>query len=137
MTSPSRVERVARALCPVDPDSDRELVSNGKWYQAGSPHWQSWIGEAGAAIAAADAALAEAGYAIMPREPTDLMAEAGMPFTGDPCWQDDVKRAWRAMWDAAPKPEEHPWGAPQNLRDELAKLDCDDLVITNLIVKDC
>jgi hypothetical protein len=33
------------------------------------------------------------------REPTDEMAEAGFQFTGDPCWQDDVKRAWRAMID--------------------------------------
>jgi hypothetical protein len=33
------------------------------------------------------------------REPTDAMAEVGFQLTGDPCWQDDVKRAWRAMID--------------------------------------
>lgn len=35
------------------------------------------------------------------REPSDAMAEAGFQETGDPCWPENVKRAWRAMIDAA------------------------------------
>jgi len=97
VTAPSRVERVARAICEADGGTPwKELPTRYKlWYAVQSR----------AAIAASDAALAEAGYAICPREPTDKMAEAGFEHTGDPCWQDNVKEAWRAMCDAAPKPE--------------------------------
>lgn len=35
------------------------------------------------------------------REPTDRMLEAGWPHTADPCWKEDVARAWDAMINAA------------------------------------
>lgn len=41
---------------------------------------------------------AHAAIAAM-REPTDEMAEAGFQHTADPCWQENVKEAWRAMID--------------------------------------
>jgi len=63
-------------------------------------------GDARAAIAVSDAALAEAGYAIRPREPDAEMITAGgdaMRRTTRPL--NNALEAWRAMWDAAPKPE--------------------------------
>lgn len=39
------------------------------------------------------------------REPSDQMAEAGFQHTGDPCWPENVKEAWRAMIDEALKTE--------------------------------
>ena len=102
MTAPSRVERVRDILM-------RTLGQSNQWMCEEL---------AEAAIAASDAALAEAGYAIRPREPTEEMSQAG-------CWADPGKKddkytvmdgegyapamnsqnIWRAMWDAAPKPE--------------------------------
>jgi len=98
MTAPSRVERVARAICEADGGTPwKELPTRYKlWYAV----------QARAAIAAADAALAEAGYAIMPKEPTAEMIQAGgdvMLRTTRPL--NNALEAWRAMWDAAPKPE--------------------------------
>ena len=43
---------------------------------------------------------ARAAIAAM-REPTDAMAEEGFQHTGDPCWPENVKQAWRAMIDTA------------------------------------
>ena len=37
------------------------------------------------------------------RDPTDSMIEAGFQHTGDPCWPENVKDAWRAMIDEALK----------------------------------
>lgn len=39
------------------------------------------------------------------REPTEEMVWAGFEHTGDPCWQDDVKKAYRAMIDTALNPK--------------------------------
>lgn len=49
--------------------------------------------------------LLEAGYAIVPIEPTEKMVEAGFQHTGDPCWHEDVARAYRAMLAAAKEGE--------------------------------
>ncbi len=43
---------------------------------------------------------ARAGIAAM-REPTAEMIGEGWKYTGDPCWEEDVERAWKAMIDAA------------------------------------
>ena len=89
------IERVARALCPVDPDSDTELTSNGKWYQRGTPHWHSWIGEARAVLAAIE-------------EPTPDMigagagACAGYGFDDVPMvTEENAADTWRKMVRAA------------------------------------
>jgi len=34
---------------------------------------------------------------IVPDEMTTKMVDAGMEHTGDPCWPDDVRKAYRAM----------------------------------------
>lgn len=39
------------------------------------------------------------------REPTQAMIEAGFARTADPCWPEDVGKAWRAMIDRALKEE--------------------------------
>lgn len=45
------VEAAARFLCPIDPDSDMEIVTLGIWYRPGIPHWRSHTEQARAAIA--------------------------------------------------------------------------------------
>lgn len=50
-------------------------------------------------------AFEEAGLAIVPIEPTEKMVEAGFQHTGDPCWHEDVARAYRAMLAAAKEGE--------------------------------
>ena len=44
--------------------------------------------------------LARAAIEAM-REPTEAMKERGFQYTADPCWPDDVGRAWRHMIDEA------------------------------------
>lgn len=34
-------------------------------------------------------------------KPTDAMKQAGFELTGDPCWPEDVGRAWEAMINEA------------------------------------
>ena len=45
---------------------------------------------------------ARAAIAVM-REPTEAMTAAGMEHTADPCWQENVGKAWQAMIDEALK----------------------------------
>ena len=47
------VERAARSLCPIDPDSTHEFIAQGRWYRAGYPHWQSWVPDAIAVLKSA------------------------------------------------------------------------------------
>ncbi len=54
------------------------------------------ISDARTAIAAHEAALAEAGYVIVPREPTEAMIEAGAPYQSEAV----LRCAWRAMVEA-------------------------------------
>lgn len=42
------------------------------------------------------------------REPTPEMLGAGWPHTADPCWVEDVRKAWGAMIDAALKEPDRP-----------------------------
>ncbi len=51
-----------------------------------------------------DAALQgihDAGFAVVPLVPTEAMLEAGFVHTADPCWIEDVAKAYRAMVSAA------------------------------------
>lgn len=75
MTADKIVESVARALC--------RDATEGKISVEGAPYealidtiWRDWETAARAAIAAHTAALAAAGYVIVPREPTEAMLEA-------------------------------------------------------------
>lgn len=52
-------------------------------------------------IAAFRRALAEAGWAVVPVEPTPAMISAGWKHTADPCWPEDVAKCYRAMIAAA------------------------------------
>jgi len=99
MTVPSRVERVAIDLwkvcsCPGD-------------FATGDPRGKaSFIRMASAAIAASDAALAEAGYAIVPKEPTSEMLVAARDWSlrkyEKAIGNDAAIGCWCVMWDAAP-----------------------------------
>jgi hypothetical protein len=60
------VEAVARAIC-ISQELDPDLPSYG---HPGGPAWQYYLPEARAAIEAHTAALADAGFVIVPREPT-------------------------------------------------------------------
>ncbi len=44
--------------------------------------------------------IENAGYVVVPKEPTEAMLEAGFVHTGDPCWLEDVAKAYRAMVSA-------------------------------------
>lgn len=44
-----------------------------------------------------------AGHKAVPLDPTDEMVEAGFEHTGDPCWHENIKAAYRAMLAAAPE----------------------------------
>jgi len=83
------VERVARALCPIDPDSTTQLIVHDKWYRAGTPHWQSWIAEARVAIAAM-------------REPTEAMVKEACNVSIEMS-ANQAHLAWQAMIDDALK----------------------------------
>jgi len=65
----------------------------------------TWARDVKAVLAASDAALAEAGYAIRPREATAEMLKIGAEV-GFYDSEDHALEIWRAMWDAAPKPPE-------------------------------
>lgn len=92
------LERVARRLCGPRADEmvipQRVMSIGPKGFPFAGPDpvpaWHMFRSDAYAAIAAM-------------REPSDAMAEAGLQHTGDPCWQDNVKGAWRAMIDEALK----------------------------------
>ncbi len=45
--------------------------------------------------------IGNAGLMIVPKEPTEAMLEAGFVHTADPCWIEDVAKAYRAMVSAA------------------------------------
>jgi hypothetical protein len=76
-------EAIARAICNAGQDSDAP----------GYDHWECWLGEANAALAAIEAA----GWQCVPKEPTKEMYEAGW-------WQVGTNDIYRAMLTAAPKP---------------------------------
>lgn len=61
--------------------------------------------ERGQPIPAIARHLAAAAIEAM-REPTEAMKRAGFEFTGDPCWPEDVGRAWQTMIDAALNPSQ-------------------------------
>lgn len=86
------VERVARALCGPDADAlviPQKVIGIGpKGFPFKGPDpvpaWTMFIADAVVAIKAM-------------REPTDAMVETGFQNAGNPCWQEDIKRAWQAM----------------------------------------
>jgi hypothetical protein len=97
------IEEVARALCitnGVDPDSPVSVGADFK----GEPQWKLFKNEACAAIEAYKAALWEAGLAIVPREPTEVMRDAATKtgdfetFQGESGNMDDIWRAMIAAW---------------------------------------
>jgi hypothetical protein len=79
------IDRVAKAM-----------ADNDGW------GWDNAISDLGRNMWRAHARVAIAAL----REPTDEMAEVGFQLhTGHPCWQEDVKHAWRAMIDVALREE--------------------------------
>lgn len=52
-------------------------------------------------VQAALQAIHDAGFAVVPLVPTEAMLEAGFVHTADPCWIEDVAKAYRAMVSAA------------------------------------
>ncbi len=105
MTAPSRVERVALIDKCVDAIiTESRGCSLDEFRDSGAR--ATWARDVKAVLAASDAALEEAGYAIVLREPTAEMIQAGgdvMLRTTRPL--NNAIDGWRAMWDAAPKPE--------------------------------
>lgn len=102
--SPEIVEHVARAL-----EAD---FADPAWDDLAETAREAWRESARAAIAAHIAALAAAGYVIVPREPTEAMIEASnreIDFRDNADWDGRKSHlssgAWRAMIDAAPKLE--------------------------------
>jgi hypothetical protein len=79
------VERVARAMF------DQEWAGHKDWAQADAEDRAYWVGCARVAVEAM-------------RVPTEAMKDRGFQFTADPCWPDDVGRAWAAMVDRALEP---------------------------------
>ncbi len=86
----NKVEQVARAIA-------------ANFYDPSDWNSKFCLDCARAAIAAHEAALKEAGYVIVPREPTEAMRVEGSCFGGfDGEWQrDNTIAIWRAMIDAA------------------------------------
>ena len=111
MTDDAIIERVASAAFF---EYARELPLKGKpspvelWNSLSKSQRERWRGTARAAIAAHTAALQEAGFAIVPREPTDEMVLDGRGKLYVDLWggilADDIKDAYRAMIAAAPSP---------------------------------
>lgn len=92
------VDRVARALCRVHfmrKQHSGACTQKERVDFLVNEYWRNHVDDARAAITAL-------------REPTDDMAEEGFQETGDPCWPENVKKAWRAMIDAALSEPEAP-----------------------------
>lgn len=74
------VERVAKAMFR-SLDADPRFVGRAD-LSPEHPGWAEYIHQAAAAIEAHKAALAEAGFVIVPQEPTDAMIDAGAAVAG-------------------------------------------------------
>lgn len=83
VTSADPREILARAIC-------REMDCDPDFILDGAPMWRGW--QLGAADAAIEH-LANAGFKIVPREPTLAMRKA--------CTFEVAERDYPAMWDAA------------------------------------
>jgi hypothetical protein len=70
-----------------------EIIARGLWHAVNEPR-QGYFVLADSLIAA----LAEAGYVIVPVEPTGAMILAGI---GETCDNDRIFNIWRAMIEAA------------------------------------
>jgi hypothetical protein len=99
------VERVARVIYVAEyPDSDPDEIiplgslAIGEEVSKG-PSWSLCETHARDAIAAHKSALSDAGYVIVPREPTDAMIAIGQGWCGEYPAED----VWREMIKAAPK----------------------------------
>jgi hypothetical protein len=84
------VERVARALAVANGGQNNgdDLEAYGMAPHHAQARWLWHVNDARVAIEAM-------------REPFSAMTEAGIEHTGDPCWEEDVAKAWRAMVDIA------------------------------------
>lgn len=87
------VESVARQMYERDFWGERAP----KWEAMTAIMRQPFMLRATEAIESHTAALAEAGMVIVPREPTEAMVKAGMPYQSEAA----LRCAWRAMLDAA------------------------------------
>lgn len=98
MSEESMVERVARALWEARSDDERA------WEEVSPGERKVTLRRARTAIAAHIAALSEAGYAIVPREPTEEMLQRGLAAWGGFAKSGNkLCAAYRAMIGAAPK----------------------------------
>jgi hypothetical protein len=94
---------MARAMCTYqDQDPDRVLESMDK-HRRPVIMWTHWKGEADAALSVVCEWLAYEGLVVVPRDPSDAMAEAGWSVRGtqfEPT--PDAQEIYRAMISAAP-----------------------------------
>lgn len=106
-----RQEKVARAICYAAGRHCHEMHVCDRGPPCKCRYWFLHNDDAGAAIAAHEAALSDAGMVIVPREPTeemtvaaaDLHTEHGNCATdyGYQAYPDEMASIWRAMVDAA------------------------------------
>ena len=101
------IERVGGVLCNLD--LPHVGGSNGTRLNPDMPNWHHYVSSARVALDEHKRALAEAGYVIVPREPTEAMVDAADPICTVDAGQQGVDPAecWRAMIAVAPmeKPE--------------------------------
>lgn len=108
MAHESEVEAVARAICLLQSDCDYWECTAGKCVGHLGEHWRDL---ARAAIAALDAARAERGIVLVPREPTEAMLRVfKLPTTGTP--KQRLRAKLRAMLSAIPTPDAGKDAAP-------------------------
>lgn len=110
MADDSVLEKIARAIVRADE-------------QNGGPPWEYIVSlgkhalnakydQARAAIEAHESALRDAGFVIVPREPTEAMVSAGNGVDGAPSFSDargeppDAEHIWHAMIDSILTPQD-------------------------------
>lgn len=103
MTTPTPHERALEAAAKAVP---REGIGNHATEGCDCPSCQECRALTQKAvepvIQAYRAAMAEAGWKMVPRLPTDLMHGKGFDARMSGCWTD---MTWQAMYDAAPAPD--------------------------------